>query len=305
MSPLISVIMPCYNRGNTISKSIESVLAQTFTNWELVIVDDGSTDNSQQVIRHFNDPRIVLYSQKNGGVCAARNAGLRFASGEMIAFLDADDTWDYECLKKLHHALCNSVASIAYCGWKNVGLPGGQGEPFIPPDYETSEKTVLLFENCRWPIHACLTQKKAIIDAGMFNESIQTSEDYLLWLKIGISHPIARVPEVLAYYHFHDGIQATQDKAAIAINHYRTQDMFLKQHPAIKKKLGHKAIRQSMHGELLKRGFECYWKRDMHSARKIFRLVMRKGYGKLKDWQYMLPSLLPYKIHRGIIRLYE
>ncbi len=303
MAPIISIIMPCYNREDTITKSIDSVMAQTFTDWELLIVDDGSIDNSRQVALNYDDPRITLHVQKNTGVCGARNVGLKLAAGNMIAFLDADDTWATDCLAKLHYALSGSDASLAYCGWQNIGLPGGQGEPYIPPNYETSEKVELLFKNCRWPIHACLSDKKAIIKAGMFNESIQTSEDFLLWLNIAIKNKITCVPKVLAYYHFHDGHQATTDKARLAINHYRTQQLFLAQHSSCRISSVNDRLKHIMQSELLKKGYECYWKRDLHSARTIFRQVMKQRYGQLRDWKYMLPSLLPYSLHRLLLSL--
>ncbi|MEZ0174977.1 MAG: glycosyltransferase family 2 protein [Candidatus Reddybacter sp.] len=303
MAPLISIIMPCYNRESTVAKSIDSVIEQTFTDWELLVVDDGSSDNSREVVLNYDDPRIILHAQKNTGVCGARNAGLKLAAGDMVAFLDADDTWATDCLAKLYHALSGSDASLAYCGWQNIGLPGGQGEPFIPPNYETPEKLELLFKNCRWPIHACLSDKTAIIEAGMFNETIQTSEDFLLWLNIAMLNKIICVPEVLAHYHFHDGHQATADKARLAINHYHTQQLFLTQHPNCKTLPVDARLKNIMQSELLKKGYECYWKRDLHSARAIFRQVMKNRYGNFRDWKYMLPSLLPYSFHRRLLCL--
>ena len=300
-TPAISIIMPCFNRADTIEQSINSVLSQSFSDWALIIIDDGSSDSSRALVLRYKDPRITLHTQQNTGVCGARNAGLRLATGEMIAFLDADDTWDPECLTQLHRSLHTSNAALAYCGWQNIGLSGGQGEPFIPPDYETPKKMPLLFENCRWPIHACLTYKTVIINAGMFNESIQTSEDFLLWLHIAAKHSLILVPDVLAYYHFHESGQASNNKAKTAINHYLAQEMFLIEHPEYQEIFGRADLKRMMLGELLRRGFDCYWKRDLGSARRIFKKVMGRGYGTLYDWKHMLPSLLPYKLHNKLL----
>ncbi len=303
--PAISIIMPCYNRADTITMSINSVLTQSLSNWELIIIDDGSTDSSCSVIGHFSDQRITLHSQENAGVCAARNTGLRLAKGEMIAFLDADDTWEPGFLAILRYALKNSTASIAYCGWQNVGLPGGRGQPFLPPNYETPDKLALLFENCRWPIHACLTYKAAIINAGMFNQEIKTSEDFLLWLNIAVDHSLVKVPEILAYYHFHDGGQATSNKGVTAINHFLAQELFLIEHPEYREIFGDAELKRMMLGELLRRGFDCYWKRDLPSARTIFKKIMMHGYGTLYDWKHMLPSLLPYMLHHKLLTIHK
>ena len=91
--PKVSVIIPLYNKGFIFKETLNSVLAQTFTDFEIVIVNDGSTDNSFEIASHFSDKRIKLLQQENKGVAAARNLGISAATAEFIAFLDADDYW--------------------------------------------------------------------------------------------------------------------------------------------------------------------------------------------------------------------
>lgn len=93
MIPGVSVVIPLYNKGHCISRTLNSVLAQTYQNIEIIVVDDGSTDNSPEVVKTFKDARLILITQENKGPGAARNAGLRRATGEYIVFLDADDEW--------------------------------------------------------------------------------------------------------------------------------------------------------------------------------------------------------------------
>ena len=95
----ISIIMPAYNAQKYIKESIDSVLNQSFENFELIIINDGSKDNTEHIIKEYQDQRIVLISQKNGGVSNARNAGLKLAKGKYITFLDADDTFPKDSLK--------------------------------------------------------------------------------------------------------------------------------------------------------------------------------------------------------------
>ncbi len=296
--------MPCFNAERHLRQSIGSVVEQTYPHWELIVINDGSTDKSLRLLHSLNDRRITVLDQTNQGVCKTRNRGIRSAAGELIAFLDADDAWHPDCLTKLYQALCDDhSAALAYCGWQNVGLPGGAGEPFVPPDYESQDKLALLFTSCRWPIHACLTRKNAILKAGMFDESLLTAEDFLLWLKIAYKNRLTRVHEVLAFYHFHDGEQASSNKARTALNHWLAQESFIRQNPDVLSILGTERVRTIMHSELLKRGFECYWNRDLVAARSIFRKVMLHRYGSWKDWIYMLPSLLPLSLHRSLITL--
>ena len=175
----------------------------------------------------------------------------------------------------------------------------------MPPDYEGPGKIASLFGNCRWPIHAALTKRSAIEEAGGFDARFITSEDYLLWLKIGLRHRIVRVPEVLAYYHFHGNQQATGNRERLARNHWLVQRDFLKANPWLARQLGRGRIRDLTHGDLLKKGLVCYWERDLDAARPIFRSVMRTGYGGLADWKLMLPALLPQSLHKALINLVD
>lgn len=301
--PAISVIMPNFNGAQLISRSIDSVLLQTFHDLELIVVDDGSDDDSVAVVNGVHDKRIRLLQQNHEGVCAARNRGIECARGEYIAFLDSDDTWASTCLERLHEAILRAPgAAIAYCGWKNVGLGEERDKPFIPPDYETPDKMELWIRNSRWPIHAALTKKTAILAVGGFDPRFPTSEDFLLWLQIVGKNKIVRVPEVLAFYYHHEGPRATRDRVRMAINHLEAQGDFLQKHPGIRKMLGRHKVRDVTVGELLNRGYECYWQGDLENARKIFRRVMKAGYGAASDWKRMLPALLPLNLHKRLIR---
>jgi glycosyltransferase involved in cell wall biosynthesis len=301
MTPVISVIMPCFNAAAHLHTSITSVLEQSFTDFELLIVNDGSTDDSLAIAKSFDDPRIKVFNQENQGVCGARNKAIAKATGDFIAFLDADDTWHKNCLNALYAALINHPdAMLAYCGWQNIGLPGSRGEPYLPADYENENKLIQLFEDCRWPIHACLTHKTAILEVNGFDTRFQTSEDYLMWLKIAKDCAIVLVPQVLAYYHHHS-TQATQNKSKLALNHLLAQRSFLTDCPDAAKRIPLHLQKKLMLEPLLQRGFTCYWQRELHHARKIFRVVMTAGYGDLNAWKYMLPSLLPYKLHRYLV----
>lgn len=98
---MISIVIPLYNKEKQIAHTLQSVFAQTFQDFEIVIVDDGSTDNSVMEVKKFDDPRVLLIQQSNAGVSAARNRGIEEANGELIAFLDADDEWMPEFLQTI------------------------------------------------------------------------------------------------------------------------------------------------------------------------------------------------------------
>ena len=294
---VISVIMPCLNAEKCITRGVESVLGQTFGELELIVVDNGSTDGTMGILDSFNDVRLRVVNEPRKGVSRARNQGIAEATGDFVAFLDADDTWREDCLEKLHSALEeNPEVVLAYCGWQKVGLPGLLGAPYVPPDYEKEGKLFYLLRCCPWPIHAALTRIEAV-RAG-FDEKYSHGEDYKLWLKIAAFSRIVCVPDVMAFYHFHGGHQATSNKGKTTIDSWMVKREFLKEHHEIAARLGTRDVRQLVHGELLKSGFAFYWARDLVPARQIFRKVMRAGYGTPTDWKYMVFALLPLAVHR-------
>jgi len=300
---LISVVMPCFNAEANIENSIISVLEQTENNFELIVVNDGSSDSSLAILNQLaiKDSRIKVFSKHNEGAGPTRNYGLQQASGEFIAFLDSDDYWDNDFLKHMKQALKQSEVSLVYCGWQNIGIKGGRGEPFIPPDYENTNKYETFLGGCRWPIHGALTRRTAIDSGGGFDNRLTSCMDYDLWMKVATSHEIRLVPEVLSYYLHHEGEQITKNKVRLAFNHWQVQKNFIALHPEVVEELGKDKIRKLTIGELLKRGYDCYWQRDLEAARTIFKQVMKHHYGSWRDWKYMLPSLLPYPLHKTLL----
>lgn len=125
---MISIVLPSFNRAHILPKAVESILRQTYKDFELIIVDDGSSDNTCEVVKGFNDDRIVYVHQENAGACVARNNGIDHARGEYIAFQDSDDIWHEDKLEKQLTTLRNTGADVVFCRMnrmsdgKNVGL---------------------------------------------------------------------------------------------------------------------------------------------------------------------------------------
>ncbi len=125
---LVSIIIPCYNAEKYIEKTIQSVLNQTYTNWELIVVNDGSSDNSKQIIEDLasNENRLLVYNKKNTGVSDSRNYGLEKSQGEFIAFLDADDIWHNEYLEKQIDILLSTNSTLSYTATKLIDEFGNE-----------------------------------------------------------------------------------------------------------------------------------------------------------------------------------
>jgi glycosyltransferase involved in cell wall biosynthesis len=302
--PVVSVVMPCYNAAEHVARAIETVMCQTFSDWELIVVDDGSVDGTAAIVQGFSDPRIRLLQQRNTGVSAARNRGVGECRGELVAFLDSDDTWAPRFLARMIEALTPD-AVLAYCGWQNLGLSGPAGDPYIPPLIQHPDKLRQLLYDCPWPIHAALTRRSSLAAAGGFDVHLKNAEDYLLWLELAAWHPIVRVSEVLAYYHFHGGTQATKNAARAARQTWMAKQQFIARHPEIRSVVGLPLLRELVHGRLMQKGFEHYWRRELAPARDIFRTVMRTGYGSPSDWLHMLPAFLPLALQKKLLNLVD
>ncbi len=300
---LISVVMPCFNAEKFLRDAVDSVLNQTYPSVELIVVDDGSTDGSLDILKGYGD-RIRLIEQENQGPYPARNAGIGVANGEFVAFLDADDYWAPDCLESLHGALEGNDAALSYCGWQNIGLPGPRGEPYIPPDYEQTNKVeTLLSAAAPWPIHAALTRRTVLDEVGGFDLEWRTCMDYDLWLRIAASRPVRRVEKVLAFYRHHAGGQITSTQWRQADNVRKVKEKFIRRHPELVARIPPDRMRELVLGAFLKRGYDCYWRRDLVSAQRIFRIALRKGGWGRSDLKYLLPALLPPGLYRALIRL--
>lgn len=298
----ISVVMPCYNSERFLAEAADSVLGQSYRDVELIVVDDGSTDRSRTILREYGS-RITVVEQANQGPYPARNNGLRVATGEFVAFLDADDYWSPDCLARLHAALvANPAAALAYCGWQNLGAVGRSNEPFVPPDYETRDKLESFLRAASpWPIHAALIRRAELDAVGGFDVTLASCMDYDLWLRLAIPRPIVRVPEVLAFYRFHSAGQITSKEWLQARNTWLTKRKFLREHPDLAARLSTRRRRELIDGGLAARAYRAYWRRDLASARRIFRMLLRTGYWGAKDLKYVMPALLPEAAYKKLV----
>ncbi len=300
-SPRVSIVMPCYNGAAFLAAAVDSVLAQTYRDYELIVVDDGSTDRSAEILAGYGG-RLRVIRQSNRGVSAARNNGIGQARGELVGFLDSDDYWDPEFLEEMVQGMADPRTAIAYCGWQNVGA--GEGKPFVPPDYEGADKMhhMLRFASL-WPIHAVLIRRSLMPAGPAFNPAYPACEDYDLWLRIASFHRIQRVPRVLAYYRRHGEANATSDQARVARYNLLVKRQFLSDFPQIRERIARKLLREYLAGGVVDRGYRCLWRGDLKNAHGIFRQALRAGLLGLKDLKYAIAALLPFTLFARLVHL--
>lgn len=178
---LVSIIMPSYNTAPYIKETIQSVLNQTYTNWELIIVDDCSTDNTDEVLSEIHDERIKYFkNEKNSGAAVSRNKALREAKGQWIAYLDSDDLWMTEKLEKQINFMKKNGYSFSYTNYEEIDVEGNKtGVKVTGPKKITKTG---MFNYC-WP--GCLTVMFDASRVGLVQiEDIKKNNDYAMWLKV-------------------------------------------------------------------------------------------------------------------------
>lgn len=179
---LVSIIMPNYNGGKYLSQTVESVLNQTYKNWELIFVDDCSTDNSLDIIRSYGDQRIkILQNKGNSGAAVSRNYALREASGRWIAFLDSDDLWDKEKLSVHLKFMVEKDSKFSFTHYYVVDENGRQTAEFCPKLDKYDYKTIL--KHCYIGCSTVIYDRNAVGTVFMPEDAIKR-EDFACWLSI-------------------------------------------------------------------------------------------------------------------------
>lgn len=203
----ISIVVPAYNSENHIKKTIKSILNQTYSKFELIIVDDGSTDNTRNIINSIKDNRIIYYYQKNSGVSKARNTGVDISNGDYIAFLDSDDIWENNFLEECINAI-NVYPNInLFCTRIQCLRKGVKTEVNSKKILSKVDKKLYLFNyydiayiQPLVSMSSVIIRKEAFLNINGFNIESYSGEDHELYGKLGLEGEFCLINEILAYY---------------------------------------------------------------------------------------------------------
>ena len=206
MTPTVSVITPCYGHAQYLAETLQSVLNQTFTDWELIAVDDSSPDSSAEVIRSFDDPRIRYIHQANQGMAGARNTGLRIAQGEFVVFLDDDDLLEPEFMQTCLDVM-RQDATLAGVYVQNYYVDGGgQRLPMIAGTYVPRRDFYRrMLEGGFFPPVAACTRLAIVREVGLFDATLEGEADRDLWLRVGQHYEMEGIARPLVSYRMHAG----------------------------------------------------------------------------------------------------
>jgi glycosyltransferase involved in cell wall biosynthesis len=219
--PLISVIIPTYNHGQFIEEAIKSVLGQTYREFELIVVDDGSTDNTNQVLRKYGKDIVHIY-QRNSGVSSARNRGISVAKGEFIAFLDSDDVWMPEKLEmQLALAQENNSIGLVGCAGYHIDSTGRIEREFIagsPEDHSEFLEHLLIRNIFPGGSSGAFARKECFERVGLFDERLRFGEDWDMWIRISKAYSVKFAQQPLMKLRRHNLIKAYKNIKTIESN---------------------------------------------------------------------------------------
>lgn len=209
--PSVSIVIPTYNRAGFLKEALESVLAQTVGCWEAVVVDDGSTDGTEAVVKSFADPRIRYIRQPNRGVSAARNRGIEEARFDTIAFLDSDDLWMPDKLERqLGFLAAHPEVGFLYGQIERHYLDSGVRK-ILPEKHASSYAELLELGNITFT-PTVIIKRKCLAQTGLFDTNLTIVEDYELWLRIAKLYPIAFLPGVSCRVRIHSGNSSADEE---------------------------------------------------------------------------------------------
>ena len=220
-TPLVSVIIPTFNRAEVVSRAVNSVLNQTFKDFECIVVDDGSTDETDSVLRRFAD-KIKVVKTENRGVSAARNLGAKLAAGKYIAFLDSDDEWKPQKLQKQFDFMQKSGFRISQTDetWVRNGKFVNKSVKYIRPSGDIFYNCL---EVCAVTPSSVMMERGLFFEYGGFDETIPVCEDYDLWLRMSLKERFGLIDEPLIIKY---GGNADQLSNSACLDKYRIISLF-------------------------------------------------------------------------------
>lgn len=288
--PLVSVVIPTYNRKEMLTRAVESVLGQTYGNLEVIVVDDGSTDGTAEHLTGFlSDERFRYFYQENRGQSAARNHGISQATGKIIAFLDSDNFWHKEKLKlQLAYWDKHKDFNILYSEGITVDIAGKVISKNVPISNRPSGNILktLMTWNCVTN-NTVLVPKQCFQEMGGFNESLRIAEDFDLWLRFATRYTFVFHPEKVTYYCIEGERLSAQEEQNIEVN-FQILEIFRQKFPgAVSVWTFRKAL-----GNLRRWKIESYWNRGIRPA--LLDIIYSLFYNPLdhRTWRHLVKYLL-------------
>jgi len=292
-APRGSVIIPTYRRPQLLGAAIQSVLGQTFQDFEIVVVDDHSGDNTEQVVRSFPDPRIrYIEHRTNWRVAAARNTGVLNSSGEFVAFLDDDDEWVPDKLARQIEVFDSRapVTGVVYTGFAMIERQTGNTVQVVRPTKQGHILHELCRHNCVGTASTVVIRRECFRVVGLFDETIDFGEEYDMWIRIAHSFDFAFLADPLVRYSVHGRRLSTNyDAMILGLQRQLAKSLdFFASYP------------DDLSRRYIKLGILSAYAGDGRLARQAFGRAVASSPGRIKNYFYWCLGLLGSRVFRTV-----
>lgn len=307
--PTISVIVPAYNAEQTILETINSVLQQTFSDFELIVINDGSTDRTLELLSTVKDTRLKIFSYLNGGVPVARNYGLSHAIGDFIAFLDADDLWTPDKLElQLATLQQHPEAGVVYSWAYYMDEKGESFHADSPIFFEGNVYSQLLLRDFIVSGSNCTIRREAIKSVGEFDSSIPGADDWDYWIRLALHWPFVVVPKLQIFYRQSPGSVSSKVEA-MEKNNLRVIEKGFQAAPPEMQYLKNQSLantyRYSAHLYLTRVGSADAAKqaaKKLWMAIRLYPQILRESWTRNLSLKALLIRLISPKVSRPLIQ---
>ena len=303
----MSVIIPTYNRAHYICEAVESVLAQTYKNVEIIVVDDGSTDGTEEVLSLYRG-RIRYFYQENRGPSAARNAGIQKSTGPYIAFLDSDDLWMPDKLDlQVRYLSEHPDYGLVHTDHEDWIVRDGAVVEVRPDHYDSHHIGYIfpeMFLRNEVSTPTVLLRKVCLNKVGYFDENLLLFEDHDLWLRIARYYKIGYINKKLAVFRRHgDNITDSCSRSKAAILRTQMLQNFTMNYPEIIEEIGRRRVKLSFSESLFCYAYECFDTGDFRNARKFMQKAISYCPTRWSCYLYYLATLFPQTTIRRLRKL--
>jgi glycosyltransferase involved in cell wall biosynthesis len=291
--PRVGVVIPTYRRPELLAAAIRSVLAQTYQDFEIVVVDDNSGDDTEQVVRSFGDARIRYVAHDRNRRCgAAKNTGVRSSTSELVAFLDDDDEWLPRKLERQVAVLDQSPAGtgVVYTGFQEFDRSTGAPlRTFLPP--KSGRMLDVLGRNAVGPPSAVLVRRSCFAEVGYFDEVLEFGEDWDFWIRLAERVEFASVPEALVRYGIHSSRMTTNiDWRIRGLEKFKDKHLaYLESHP------------RELSDFYLGLGLHYLHVGRTGNGRAAFWHAVRLSPHRLKPYQHLVLSIFGARFHLAVV----
>lgn len=299
--PLVSVVIPAHNAAKFIGEAIETVYSQSFKDWEIICVDDGSQDATRRIVESF-DSKVKYFYQNQAGASNARNRGIRESKGAYVAFLDADDLWEptklEEQVKIFRRNPDLGLVTTGHLAFDNNRVIPSRNKKRVF-ESENVARAILIYSDVN--TSSVMIPRQVFDRVGYFDEDLHTAEDENLWIRVTAAYPAYLVDKILVRRRLVEGSLSSDGQQGCA-DVLRSIEFLLERYPEVREKI-EDAVPKRKSAAYCELGYHHFLRMELVEARSAYLMSLRMNMFNTRAWKYLMSTFLPPKQIDNIRRI--